>query len=97
MTLILKLYLDMVKMYHHTKDEVSMSTHLKVIVQTDTQTDTMKTLHLLHTREVIRKDVSWQKYKLDVFCASKGCTRDQTPYALRVRPRSFRVNLFCFW
>ena len=40
MTLVLKLDLDIVKMYHHTKNEVSMSTPSKVIAQTDTQTDT---------------------------------------------------------
>ena len=40
MTLILKLDLDMVKMYHHTKNEVSMSTGSKVIAQTDTQRHT---------------------------------------------------------
>ena len=31
MTLILNLDLDIVKMYHHTKNEVSMSTASKVI------------------------------------------------------------------
>ena len=40
MTLILKLELDIVKMCDHTKNEVSMSMHSKVIAQTDTQTDT---------------------------------------------------------
>ena len=40
MTLILKLDLDMVKMYHYTKNEASMSRHSKVIARTDTQTDT---------------------------------------------------------
>ena len=40
MTWILKLGLDMVKMYYHTKNEVSMSRHSKVIGQTDTQTHT---------------------------------------------------------
>ena len=55
MTLILKLDLHMVKMYHHTKHEVSMSRHSKVIPQTqthtetDTQTDSIKTLPS-HTR-----------------------------------------------
>ena len=39
MTLILKLELDMVKMQHHTKNEVSMSTHSKVIAWTDKRTD----------------------------------------------------------
>ena len=63
MTLILKFDLDIVKMYHHTKNEVSMSTHSKVIARTDTPTDThtqthtdmTKTLPLPHTREVKRK------------------------------------------
>ena len=38
MTLVLKSDLDMVKMYHHTKNEVSMSRHSKVIARTDRQT-----------------------------------------------------------
>ena len=38
MTLILKPDLDMVKMYHYTKNEVFMSRHSKVIAQTDGQT-----------------------------------------------------------
>ena len=38
MTLVLKLDLDVVKMSHHTKNEVSRSTHSKVIACTDTQT-----------------------------------------------------------
>ena len=38
MTLILKFDLDMVKIYHHTKHQVSMSTHSKVIDPPDTQT-----------------------------------------------------------
>ena len=39
MTLVLKLDLDMVKIYHHTKNEVSVSRHTKVIACTDRQTD----------------------------------------------------------
>ena len=39
MTLILKLDLDMVKMYLHTKTEVTMSRGLKVIAWTDRNTD----------------------------------------------------------
>ena len=35
MTLILKIDLDIVKKYHHTKNEVSKSTGSKVIAQTD--------------------------------------------------------------
>ena len=48
MTLILNLDLDIVKMYHHTKNEVSMSTTSKVIARTDRQTDT-DTHTLTHT------------------------------------------------
>ena len=48
MTLVLKLDLDMVKMYYHTRNEDSMSRHSKVIAQrdkqTDRHTDSMKTL-----------------------------------------------------
>ena len=43
MMLVLKLDLDIVKMYHHTKNEVSMSRYSKVINQIDKQTDSMKT------------------------------------------------------
>ena len=39
MTLILKIDLDMVKMYLHTKNEVSMSRGSKVIAYTDRNTD----------------------------------------------------------
>ena len=39
MALILKLDLDMVKMYLHTKNEVSMSSSSKVIAWTDRHTD----------------------------------------------------------
>ena len=38
-TLVLELDLNMVKMLHHTKNEVSMSKHTKVIAQTDRQTE----------------------------------------------------------
>lgn len=40
MTLILKLDLDMIKMYHHTKNDVSMLNHSKVIAWTYRQMDT---------------------------------------------------------
>ena len=38
MTLILKVDLDIVKMYHHTKNKVDISTASKVIARADTQT-----------------------------------------------------------
>ena len=40
MSLVLKLDLDMVKMYNHTKNEVFMLRHSNVIAQTDRQTNT---------------------------------------------------------
>ena len=40
MTLILKFDIDMIKMYQHTKNEVSMSSASKVIAQTDKHTHT---------------------------------------------------------
>ena len=42
MTLILKLNLDMIKMYLYTKNEVPSFSSSKVIAWTDTQTDTQK-------------------------------------------------------
>ena len=40
MTLILKLKQDIMKMYHQTKKNVSMSTLLKFVTQTETNTQT---------------------------------------------------------
>ena len=59
MTLILKFDLDMVKMYHHTKNEVSMSRHSKVIAQTDTQTDTHTDRHTHRQYENITFPHTW--------------------------------------
>ena len=49
MTLIINLDLDMVRMYLHTKNEVSMLSSSKVIVCTDRQTDTQTDRHT-HTQ-----------------------------------------------
>ena len=45
MTLVLELDLDMVKMSYHTKNEVSVSRHSKVIACTDTHTHTHTHTH----------------------------------------------------
>ena len=57
MTFILQLDLDMVKMYHHTKSEVSMSRHSKVITCTYRHTDSMKTLpsHICGLSSIVTK------------------------------------------
>ena len=47
MTLLLKLDLDIVMMYHHTKNEVSMSRHSKVIARMDRHTDRQYKKHYL--------------------------------------------------
>ena len=62
MTLVLKIHLDMVKLYHHAKNEVSMSTASTVIAWTDSHmhTDTTKTLPLPHTREVTKQNIELQ-------------------------------------
>ena len=57
MTLVLKLDLDMVKMYHHTKNEVSLSRHSKVIACTDRQTHRQyENITFPHTQAVINKN-----------------------------------------
>ena len=56
MTLVLKLDLEMIMMYYHTKNEVSMSGHSKVIHRTDTQTQTHRQYENItfpYTRTVI--------------------------------------------
>ena len=57
MTLVLKLNLDIVKMYVCTKDEGPTSNGSKVIAwtdtQTDRQTDSTEIITYLHTRMVI--------------------------------------------
>ena len=69
MTLILKLDLNMVKMYHHTKNEVSMSRHSKVIALTDRQTGRHTHTHTQyenitfpHTWVVIKGDETHFRY-----------------------------------
>ena len=69
MTLILKIDLDMVKMYLHTKNEVSMSRGSKVIAwtdrntdtqtdrQTDRETDTTENITYPHTRVITMENI----------------------------------------
>ena len=53
MTLVLKLDVDIVKLYHHTKTEVSMSRHSKVTSQMDRQTHRQyEIITFPHTRAV---------------------------------------------
>ena len=73
MTLILKLDLDMVKIYHHTKNEVSMSRHSKVIAQTDTQTDTL-TDRQTHTH---------RQYENIAFPHTRAVKKPETPLILQ--------------
>ena len=78
MTLILKLGLDMVKMYLHTKNEVSMLSGSKVIAwtdrntdrQTDRQTDMTKNITYPHMRVVKSKQemISFESTVKMQFC-----------------------------
>ena len=52
MTMTLKIDLDVVKMYLHTKNEVPMWSSSKVIVWTDRQTDTTKNITYPHSQVV---------------------------------------------
>ena len=63
MTLILKLDLDMVKMYPYTKNEIPSYSSSKVIAQTDTQTDSTEIIAYPHMRMVIKWLAGW---KLDL-------------------------------
>ena len=92
MTLILKLDLDIVKMYHHTK----MPTGSKVIAQTDkhinTQTDrqthththTMKTLPLPHMWEVKTRPRKVKKYFYRSGKSYKNISWEITDYLVTV-------------
>ena len=56
MTLVLDFDLDMVKISYHTKNEISMSRHSKIIACTDTHTETHRqyeNITFLRTRTVI--------------------------------------------
>ena len=72
MTLIPKLDLDMVKMYHHTQNEVSMSRHSKVIAQKDTHTDR----HTHRQHENITFPHTWAvttQFRFKCVCQPQAC------------------------
>ena len=95
MTLVLKLDLDIVKMYHHTKNEVSMSTHSKVITWTDRQTDTDthdETILLPHTREVIINLPDHRRWWWLHFCSR--CGKDVSPSRTW---RNESLTFLCHW
>ena len=53
MAFVLELDLDMVKMYHHTKNEVSVPTATKVITHTHTHTTHTTHTHTTHTTKTL--------------------------------------------
>ena len=59
MTLILKLDLDMVKIYHHVKNEVSRSLHSKVRACADTQTDRQTHTHKDNMKTLLCRIRRW--------------------------------------
>ena len=62
MTLVLKHDLDIVKMSHHTKNEVAMSRHSKVIACTDRQDTQYENITFPQTRvvNITKKKLSQQ-------------------------------------
>ena len=66
MTLVLKIDLDMVKMYDHTKNEVSTSGYSKVIAQTGREYENINLLHTTKPFHVLfgtEDKVRYLKYK----------------------------------
>ena len=67
----------MVKVYHHTKNEVSMLRHSEVIARTDTHTDSMK--HYLPT-------FAGGKYSQNILCMMRS--QDTVSYYPSLKGRS---------
>ena len=95
MTLKLKHDLDIVKMYHHTKNEVSMLTSSKVIAQTDRQTDTHTHTHMTKTKPPPH---TWE---VNIpFSINFDVSKQQQRYHMKSTPKRIRVIEFCklvFW
>ena len=77
MNLMLKLDLDMFKMYHHTKHEISMSTYSKVTAQTDTHRDR----HTHIDRQTHRHD---KNITSTTHAGGKTCIRKEQQKSCRV-------------
>ena len=93
MTLILKLDPDMVKMYVHTKNEVSMSRGSKVIACTDRNTDRQTDRHThrqTHTQTETHTDRHGWKYYLPAYAGDKNFV---TLYCKLKRPTCPLVRL----
>ena len=65
MILVLILELDLVKMSHHTKNEVYKSKHANVVVRTDTQTDRQyENITFPHIQAVTMEYLQWPLQKI---------------------------------
>ena len=84
MTLILKIYLDMVKMSHHTKHEVSMSRHLKVAAQTHT-----------HTHTQIDRQTVWKHY-IPAYAGGNNYNITK-PQCINVFQEDLALPISCNW
>ena len=99
MTLILKLDLDIVKMYHHTKNEVSMSIPSKVIARTDRQTDTHTHTHRHYENITSTTYAGGNKIKTFIFGEDSAenpvpsCQTEETIGEAFERNKSNNVNL----
>ena len=77
MTLIIKLDLDMVKMYLHTKNEVSMSRGSKVIVWTDRNTDT-------HTQTDMTENITYPHTRVVKKHNTRSLTAESPPHYILI-------------
>ena len=75
MALILKLDLDIVKKYHHTKNEVSVSTHSKGMTQTDTHTGTQTNTQMIEENITSNAYAGGNKQKRWIFYQIKATNR----------------------
>ena len=108
MTLILKLDLDIIKMYLHTKNEVSSSRHSKVIARTDRQThrqthrqtDTQTHRHT-HTHTDTTENITTPHTRVVIkrFCSDTCIVTDtvSTQRCLYQSGSIFTMNVNRFW
>ena len=88
MTLVLKLDLDIIKMYVCTKNEVPIFSSLKVIIWTNTQTDRWQSLQIgvathfwatsLFSMRLVSLALSQSCHSIDAYARSNGPLQSQT-------------------
>ena len=104
MTLIFKLDLDMVTMYLHAKNKVSMSRASKVITWTDRNTDTHTDTHT-HTHTHTHRHTPYTHthtcihtfHELNISKTAQATTKSFLPYCSAQNDESNDINCLVFW